>query len=184
MFPIGDFVASCKQLDEAGFCRQNPASVLLHARAVRELEPALDLSKQTIDRFVLDAADPAEAATRHKTPTREQKAIDPERMYSVFVARARKGSSTSLSIGCSPGCDVQINDQSVSNVHALLERQGRGHGLQDNDSTTGTQLNETLLQSGETRELRSGDVITLGYVELTYLSPADFYQLVRRLFID
>jgi len=184
MFPIGDFVESCRRLDDAGFCRQSPFAVLLHARAKRELDPTPDLSKQTIDRFVLNAAEPGEPAARHKTPTREQKAIDPKRMYTVFVIRPRKGHKTTLSIGCSPGCDVQINDQSISKEHAFLERQGAGHGLQDNDSTTGTQLNEELLAPGETRELRSGDTISLGYVDLTYLSAAGFYQLVRQLFID
>ena len=49
---------------------------------------------------------------------------------------------TPLIIGREEGCQICINDESVSRRHARLEPLGEGHGVVDLQSTNGTYVND------------------------------------------
>jgi protease PrsW len=74
----------------------------------------------------------------------------------TFEAQA----NDSLTLGRSPECDWQFNDPVVSAQHALLFTQGDSFYLNDQNSTNGTLVNGERVQRAE---LRSGDLIQLGY---------------------
>ncbi len=87
-----------------------------------------------------------------------------------------------VTIGVATACDIVLDDASVSKRHAYFtERDGVWH-ITDADSSAGTLVNSHPLAPGAAQELVSGDRITLGYVELTFLSPESFHELVHGLF--
>ncbi|HEX2773119.1 MAG TPA: FHA domain-containing protein [Micromonosporaceae bacterium] len=73
-------------------------------------------------------------------------------------------------IGRDDGVDVLVEDFRVSRRHALIERTGGRLVLADAGSTNGTWLNDRQLT--EAAELRDGDRIRLGSVELRFYDPA------------
>ena len=60
--------------------------------------------------------------------------------------------------------DILLADDSVSNPHALISREGSRYFLEDKGSTNGTFVNNEQVQ--EKRELQEGDTIRLGRVIL------------------
>lgn len=72
-------------------------------------------------------------------------------------------------IGRDDGVDVLIEDFRVSRRHAVIERTGDRLMLADAGSTNGTWLNDVRLT--EAAELRDGDRIRLGSVELRFYDP-------------
>jgi pSer/pThr/pTyr-binding forkhead associated (FHA) protein len=176
MMAIGAYVNIIKSLTEREFCKHHPHPVMLH-EATDPLQPTEDTEGETIDRlFISRGPDGEPVLTRTYGPT------GPGQLYTVYVLKPAR--SSTLSIGCSARCEIQINDQSLSKIHALFEaREGRFF-LCDNGSTSGTRINDELLRTREWSEVASGDRISLGTVELTFLPAENFYRLVRRLFID
>ena len=87
-----------------------------------------------------------------------------------------------VTIGVATGCDIVLDDASVSKRHAYFTEANGGWRITDADSSAGTQVNNQPLAPGVPCELVSGDRITLGYVELTFLAPLGFYELVHGLF--
>lgn len=79
---------------------------------------------------------------------------------------------------------MQINDSSISKIHAYFEVDGAKHLVWDNDSSAGTQKNDEILEPGRLQPLQSGDRVTFGMIDLTFLPADDFYRLVRQLYID
>lgn len=73
-------------------------------------------------------------------------------------------------IGRADGVDIVIDSFAVSGHHAVVELADGRVTLTDNDFTTGTWLNER--QVSGTEELRDGDCIRLGGVELRFYDPA------------
>lgn len=73
-------------------------------------------------------------------------------------------------IGRDDGVDVLVEDFRVSRRHAVIERTGDRLTLTDVGSTNGTWLNDC--QVIEAAELRDGDRIRLGNVELRFYDPA------------
>jgi DNA-binding response OmpR family regulator len=65
--------------------------------------------------------------------------------------------------------DIVITSRRVSREHARLQRQGRRVVLSDLGSTNGTFLNDERVLSPA--ELRDGDRISIGDVELTFHDP-------------
>ena len=122
-----------------------------------------DVRVLTIDRFVVEGARPV----GNSVMAAEVQAKDPRENV--------------VTIGLAPTCDVVVADSSLSKQHAWFARSGDGWQLWDNDSVGGTQVNGQILQQGFPRTLQSGDVVTLGYVELTFLAPEAFYSLVTYL---
>lgn len=87
-----------------------------------------------------------------------------------------------VTIGVATACDIVLDDASVSKRHAYFtEKNGAWH-ITDADSSAGTQVNNQPLSPGAPHALASGDRITLGYVELTFLGPEGFHELVHGLF--
>lgn len=67
---------------------------------------------------------------------------------------------TELSIGRGGMCDVQINDNALSDKHCLLVRRGQGISFFDNNSTNGSYVNGIPVL-GE-KVLQNGDILLLG----------------------
>ena len=77
-----------------------------------------------------------------------------------------------LTIGRDAGCDIALNDDEVSRLHAELDRVGSHWVLADHGlSTNGTFLNGERLH-GE-KALHDGDTIRVGATQLTYHAPAE-----------
>jgi pSer/pThr/pTyr-binding forkhead associated (FHA) protein len=74
------------------------------------------------------------------------------------------------SIGRESGVDILIDDFKVSRRHAVLELAAGQATLTDDGSTNGTWLNGVRICG--TEELRDGDRIRLGSVELRFYDPA------------
>jgi pSer/pThr/pTyr-binding forkhead associated (FHA) protein len=68
-------------------------------------------------------------------------------------------------LGRGLNADLHLDDASVSRRHAIILRTDEGHRILDDRSLNGTWVNGREIQEAE---LRDGDVITLGRVELTY----------------
>lgn len=71
-------------------------------------------------------------------------------------------------IGRGQGCQVQLPDSMVSQLHARLFRDNKGLHVEDLGSTNGTYLNGRKV--GAAARLKKGDRIRVGPVELEVLS--------------
>ena len=71
-----------------------------------------------------------------------------------------------IRVGRHPDCGLQVLDRNVSKEHFLLEPDGQGYALVDLGSLNGTFVNGVACH--ERIALRSGDVIALGAVRITY----------------
>jgi pSer/pThr/pTyr-binding forkhead associated (FHA) protein len=69
-------------------------------------------------------------------------------------------------IGRGLAADLHLDDISVSRRHAVLVPRSSGHRILDDRSSNGTLVNGQRI---EQFDLRNGDVIVLGRVELRYL---------------
>jgi hypothetical protein len=75
----------------------------------------------------------------------------------------------SLTLGRDPASsDVTFADRSVSRLHARIERQGDAFHLYDEGSTSGTWVNYSLITLEAGCELRHGDLVNLGRVQLRF----------------
>lgn len=76
-----------------------------------------------------------------------------------------------LTIGRSPGNGLVLDDQQASRRHAEIRRHGEGrYTLLDAGSANGTWVNGRRLPAP--RELRNGDVISIGNARLRFFGPA------------
>lgn len=74
-----------------------------------------------------------------------------------------------FSIGKMPGCvDCVLTDDSVSRLHARLEKQGEKIFLTDMNSTNGTYKNGLRMEPSETVEIEPGDEIRFGKLNYCY----------------
>lgn len=87
-----------------------------------------------------------------------------------------------ITIGVTPGCDVVLDDASVSKRHAWFDSVGETWRIWDDDSSAGTQVNGEGLAARTPRVLTSGDTIALGYVEVMFFTTESFYELIRGLY--
>jgi transcriptional regulator with PAS, ATPase and Fis domain len=71
--------------------------------------------------------------------------------------------STPSSIGSSAGCDVVLDDPTVSRMHCLLERRAEGVFVRDLGSKNGTFINGNRIESAE---LRAGGELKVGGTSL------------------
>ena len=74
-------------------------------------------------------------------------------------------------VGRQPGCELQLDDVSVSRTHAALDRSGHETVVTDLGSSNGTTINGTPIGTGRT--LQSGDIVRFGEVELRFQVPRD-----------
>ena len=92
----------------------------------------------------------------------------------VFASGPLSGSEVSLerqrvTIGRGDGCDVKIDDASISHQHAALELGSGGYRVRDLGSTNGVHVNGARMALAE---LKHGDKIALGQIELRYVVEA------------
>lgn len=92
----------------------------------------------------------------------------------VFASGPLAGSEVALqrprvTVGRGDGCDVRIDDASISHQHAALELGTHGYRVRDLGSTNGVRVNGARTALGE---LKHGDALALGEVELRYVVEA------------
>lgn len=80
-----------------------------------------------------------------------------------------------LVIGAAPGCDMVIDDATVSGLHCLLERHGERVLVHDCQSKNGTRVNGVRVQEGE---LTPGTLLTLGRISLVACGPDAHWRRV------
>jgi pSer/pThr/pTyr-binding forkhead associated (FHA) protein len=89
----------------------------------------------------------------------------------VFASGPMAGSEIALererlTLGRGAGCDVVIDDASISHQHAALELGAQGFRLRDLGSTNGVRVNGARSAAAD---LKHGDRIELGSVSFRYL---------------
>jgi hypothetical protein len=121
------------------------------------------------------------AMSRGRTPTEVCLDDGPRRSESTVglslvafpVRRGAKSAGHLITVGRTEDNDVVIPDLSISRVHAFVTQGPRGEWLiQDAGSTNGTTLiGRSVPQQGTggAAEMKSGDDLRLGQVELTFL---------------
>jgi hypothetical protein len=181
MIPIGTFVERCKVLSQDQFCEQYPHPFLVHSTSIRRLSPKQD--SQEITWELVATQPPSSASSEFLGPTVAGTDAKPGRLYSIFMMVPTGQDSSVIAVGSSSECDVHINDRSVSRRHAVINVRGAQYFIKDAGSSSGTRLNDEKL-GPDRHPLNNGDTISLGQVDLTFLLPADFYQLVKRLYLD
>jgi hypothetical protein len=163
--PIDEWFAAAK-VPRAEFVARYPYAVLVLSTEARPLQAVGGNLNATIDRLVL------ERMTISRPPSRSP--------YLVFPLVARPGARR-VTVGCDPSCDVVIDDGSLSKKHAHVDVVADEWAVVDDDSSAGTRVNEQLLEPGVATPLVSGDRVTLGFVDLIFLAPADFWRLARAI---
>ena len=99
--------------------------------------------------------------------------------YLVAAVKSSEASrAKEVTIGCSSHCDVQINDTSVSKLHAYLVHKADGWHVSDASSLAGTRVND---EDPGASPLQSGDRISIGLVDLVFLLPDELFVLVQQL---
>lgn len=73
-----------------------------------------------------------------------------------------------LVIGAEAGCDIVIEDETVSRLHCLVERHGARTLVHDCESKNRTRVNGVVVQVGE---LTPGTLLTLGRTSLVACGP-------------
>jgi DNA-binding NtrC family response regulator len=123
--------------------------------------------------------DPLRTASVEKTQPVETSATEAaDGPFRAFLLVHEGGSSRvfalppagELVVGRSPAAGLQIEDASVSRLHARFRFEGGGAGIADLESHNGTRVNGERV-AGE-RQLKHGDVIALGNVTLVYRREA------------
>jgi hypothetical protein len=172
MISIAEFSLVSSRMTEAQYCREHPHAVLVHsAESGTPLQPTDGTRGLTIDRLVLGSG---EAGRESLSPL--------QTAYTVFPLVPREPGAPRIWIGCSHTCDVQINDASISRMHAHLDLQGEAWMLRDNASASGTQVNGEVVEPAEGVILHAGDRVTFGFVDFLYLPAPDFFRLLKGLF--
>lgn len=167
MEPLSRWRQDATDLDVLAYCAKHSYPLLVHHTGGYQLIP-IERAMETIDRAVL-------------SPSRRGRAPSANAEYlAVRVVALRGPHAFELTVGCTPSCDVRINDVTVSKHHATMTRDRHGNWyLQDAGSTTGTHVNDA--DPEPTQVLKSGDRIGFGMVELVFHLPASVYELVRTL---
>ena len=142
--------------------------VVFTGGALRRIDPGKTRGL-TVDRLVIEGS----GATRHQ-------AISDSFLVGELLSPVAK--QALVTIGASADCDLTVNESSLSKRHAWFDRIGADWRIWDNDSVSGTQVNGKHVMPGMPTLLVAGDRITLGYVDLTFLTSSGFHQLVRGLF--
>jgi hypothetical protein len=149
------------------FVERHPNPFLVHTSGTLKAGDRGKTRGLTVDRIMIEG----------KTPM-------PAKVGDNFFAgelRSRDNDNV-VTVGFSSTCDVVIDDQSLSKQHAWFERTTNGNWrVWDNDSLAGTQVNDKPLKPGEPKILTTGDKITFGYVDATFLTADAFYRLLRGL---
>lgn len=79
-------------------------------------------------------------------------------------------SSGETVLGRSEDCEIVLDDESVSRLHAKIRTTDRGYEIEDLGSTNGVLVNDELVES---RALKTGDRIQLGQRIFRFLADTD-----------
>ncbi|MBW3603364.1 MAG: FHA domain-containing protein [Actinobacteria bacterium] len=109
------------------------------------------------------AAQPPPASTQSATPSGAARAS----LELVDQAGQTVQLPNQAVIGRMPGCDVQLDDPSVSRRHARISKASNGWLVEDLGSTNGVMVNGT---SVDREYLRGGEDIELGNVRLRFVA--------------
>ncbi len=97
-----------------------------------------------------------------------------------MLSLASHFSQPEIILGRDPGCDLPINDDTVSTRHARLAYHHNQWWLEDLASTNGTILNDIAVQTPTV--LATDDVIQCGSVQIhVTLSPDTLFQPTQKL---
>ena len=101
------------------------------------------------------------------------------------VRRTGRSVGHLITIGRASNNDVAIPDLSISRFHAFLKEGGEGQWqIQDTGSTNGTTVNGSYVPQqghGPASDLKAGDTVRLGQVELTFLPAAQMHGFAAKL---
>lgn len=164
---IAHYAELCRSATVDEFVRAHADPVFVFDPAATRQSTAGGVDARTIDRLMLDNA---------PSPSTDLASL--MHAHVVLPIRPRDPEEQQILVGCDKSCDVQIEDASISSIHACIERRGSTLLIRDADSTAGTQVNDRLLQPGQPKPLSPGDRVTLGFVSLTFLDAASLYSLV------
>lgn len=82
-----------------------------------------------------------------------------------------------ISIGRATNCDLVLRDSSVSKLHGHFRDVTTELAFfTDAKSYNGTRVNGTLLPSGVATEIRSQMVLSVGRIQLVFMSPGEVYD--------
>lgn len=104
-------------------------------------------------------------------------ATAPQGRRSLVLVRSDTGERIALrgeavTVGRSRDRDITIDDNRISRAHARFEARSRGWVIVDEGSANGTTLRGRALEAHQAAELRPGDVVQLGPVELKVTAGA------------
>lgn len=74
-----------------------------------------------------------------------------------------------LSVGRDPGCDIFLNDMTVSRAHAVIEVHGQSIRVTDRGSLNGTYVNGLCVDSAD---LSHGDILQIGTFQMVLVGGA------------
>lgn len=98
-------------------------------------------------------------------------------VLSLSPAQDPGGAPAELALGRGQGCELQINDGTLSGRHLGFRAEpGGGWSVRDLGSTNGSALEGAPLDGEKPRRLRSGAKLQAGQVKLTFYGPDAMYQ--------
>ncbi len=90
------------------------------------------------------------------------------------------GPSEPLTVGRSRRCDLRVDNESVSKVHASLSYdEARGYLVADEHSRNGTRVNGATVAPGEPVALYAGAQLALGDATYVFIDPPTLRKLAR-----
>lgn len=120
-----------------------------------------------------------------RTQTSANQATSPPAEPLVFVVEKshRNAFGRGITVGRSANNDVVVDDGSVSRFHAWFERDPEGgtFKLTDAGSKNGTSVKGAKLEPRKSVPVASGDRLSFGKVEVTFLSATGFLEMLARL---
>jgi pSer/pThr/pTyr-binding forkhead associated (FHA) protein len=172
---LGDYSEGSRGLDAATFAQRFGEAFFLHHGPLGDLKMAVD-QKRTISLEV--------------PPASARRTFNPRADYLVFPIPetvAENPDKNVFWVGRVVSNEIVIPDESVSAVHAYLVRNADGDfDLQDMSSQNGTFVNGQLVGvqgRGDPTRLDSGDRVTFGGVNFTFLKMHEFRNLIASLLV-
>lgn len=168
MKPLKHYGELCRSMSKEAFSASHDNPFLLYS-VVRggDLKPADVSTGLTLDRLVLEDA------------CREAVGGSPENWYVVFEVVPKRAGTWKATLGCTASCDVQLDDASISRLHASVERRADGYYLTDEDSSAGTSVDGKVLEPRVPTKLEGGSRVGLGNVDVVFHLPEGFYDFVH-----
>jgi hypothetical protein len=104
-------------------------------------------------------------------PSPPPPADEPDAAWLVARDGTRHPLRDGMRIGRAAGCELRLEDDSVSRDHAVVRRGRSGWAIMDHGSRNGTAINSVRLTMFVDCPLRDGDRVDLGAVSLVFALP-------------